>query len=240
MWDYEPFFTVESNDAFFQVIISEPNFKNDFDILHEHTNITYNAFQEIRIDPNYLAQVKIVEFKYDPELEIPVNKMDYATYRKDLMQNSVLTRQVFQEKTIQLLNNIKPSYVYVNQLSNDYHESTIGRYKLFVGATINDIQIYEIEVSTENRFLQVIVNLDWSFVNDKMESVGRFGYIGKSGKFAFNPSLSGTKNVMLDNIFSVNDISFENAFNLSLHDAILSSYLYFLDDNQEIIMENIK
>ena len=235
LWDKSPFFTLESNDELYQVQIKEPNYKHEYDILHEVTNYVFDSKQSIRISEEQLAKVKIVELRYDREMEVPINELDYTSYQKDLMHNGTLSELVSVEEKPALLSKIKLSETFLNQLSNNYHNQTIGRYKFYVGSTIMDVNVFKVQVSENAYFLQVAIDCNWSFVNNNMEFIGTFSHPGLSGKFAYNPALKGTKNLGLDDIDSIQNVSFENAFNLAIHDALLSSFLYFLDDNQEKI-----
>lgn len=233
LWNGDAFFTIEKNDPIYQVQVKEKFFKTEYDILHDKTNYRYTTSQEIYTEPAQLAKVKIVDLKYPDSILIDINTMDYATYQKDLMHDGELTKNHIPKTQFEIFKKLKPSAVYLNNLTNDFHDETIGRYKNYVGGAINNLELYDIEVEQDLHFLQIFADVTWSFSNKNMEMFGAYDHLGRSGKFAFNSQVIGTQNFSVDNIDSIMEMSFENALNLAIHDAILSSYLFFLDENQE-------
>lgn len=186
------------------------------------------------MDSSSIAKVKIVGLDYDPEKEYAVNEMDYATYKKDLMHDGKLSENIYQTGMELVFQQVEPSFIYLNNITNDYHGETIGRYDYFAHGKIQNIKVYKVNLTESEWFLQVFVESAWKYkVGDKY--VGSYKHPGTSGRIAYNQKLKENNNLLSSEISSVEDVSYENALNIAIHDAIMSSYLYFLDDSQERI-----
>lgn len=231
-WDGEAFFTMENNEPIYQALVVAPSHMRFHDVLHDKTNYTYAAQQQFYVDSSSIAKVKIVELNYDLEQEFSINTMDYATYQKDLMHDGQLSDKIYQSGKQAIFQEITPSFINLNQLTHDYHGETIGRYDFYAGGKVNNLKVYKINLSDTEWFLQVFVEMTWKFKVGE-NYVGSYQHPGTSGRFAYNNQLHESKNLLSKEITTVQDVSYKNALKLAIHDAMLSSYLYFLDDAQE-------
>ena len=222
-WNGKAFFTVDSGKSLAEVIVKQEGYKTEYDILHENSNHTYSSKHFINVDTNIIAIIKPIQLDFVKEdFDFQTHSLDHATFLKDLDHDGSLQEYTKMENEGEILNSIKPSLRYITNDLNNYHNSTIGRYKFYILATINSLKLYEISLSETEKFIQVHVDVDWSITSKNTENLKQYPHPGKSGKIIFKQKKS------MDTI------------NLAVNDAIVDSMLYFLEEQELRIIEALK
>jgi len=217
-WSGKAFFEVESEKPLLQVIVKDLGYKSEFDILTEDTNHRYTADHRLNVDTNIICIIKPISLEFDKEdFDFKTHKLDYATYLKDLDHDGQLQHDYSNMKYEgDVLNKIKLDNQFIINDLNEYHNSTIGRYKFYVLAHINSIYLYEVIMKDGERFIQAYVDTEWSITGRHTENLPRFPHPGKSGKIVYSDSEK-------DN---------DEMLNLAVHDAIMDSLFYFLEQQE--------
>lgn len=222
-WNGKAFFTVESGKTLAEVVIKQEGYKTEYDILHENLNHSFSTNHFINVDTNIIALIKPIRLEFVKEdFDFETHVLDHATFLKDLDHDGSLQDYPKIENEGEVLNMIKPSLRYITNELNNYHNSTIGRYKFYTLATINSIKLYEVSLSETERFIQVYVDVNWSITSKNTENLPQFSHRGKSGKFIlFQDKTNET-------------------VNLAVNDAIMDSMLYFMEEQEVRLIEALK
>ncbi len=216
-WDKEPFFTVNPSKGIHQVIIEEPGYKKEFDILREGIHSSYTTSQRLEVDTLILSIVKPIELKYSEDIEINTYNVDFVGFMKDInYRGEISTAYPESENAFEIKNgvDIKNQYL-INEL-NEYHNMTRGRYEFYSLGMIKSIDIFEVTLDEQTKFLTSRVNVDWSITRKNTEGLEQYNYAGESGKFLYNPEAKTQAS-------SVNGV---------IHDALFSSLIRFLSDQE--------
>lgn len=222
-WNGNAFFTVESGKTLAEVLVKQEGYKTEYDILHENTNHSFSTKHFINVDTNIIAIIKPISLKFKQEaFDFQSNVLDHATFLKDLDHDGNLQEYTKMENENEILNSIKPSLSYITNDLNNYHNSTIGRYKFYILATINSIKLYEIALSESEKFIQVYVDIDWSITSKNTDDLPQYTHPGQSGKFIIVPSNQ------------------TDTINLAVNDAVMDSMFYFLEEQEVRIIEALK
>lgn len=222
-WDKEAFFTVDPSDGYHQVIVKEIGYKNELDILKNGVHTVFSTEQKIMVDTSILSIVKPIELNIE-DAEKRTYEIDYTSYMKDMEYSGELST-IYSESSnkTKILSAIDVKNQYLINELNVYHNMTIGRYKFFAIANVKDIKIYEVVIDKDTKFLHVAVNTEWSITRKNMDNLPVYSYDGKSGKILFSPESK----------------SYGSAVNTAIHDAIFSSLLSFLAEQEGRIKRNL-
>jgi len=222
-WSGNAFFEVASGKKYVDVKIYEDGYKMEYDVLHKDTNHPFSTQHFINVDTNIIAIIKPIEINFIPEaFDFQTNSLDLATFLKDLDHDGALQQYAKMEKEDELINAIKPSVQYLTNELNEYHNSTIGRYKFYTLAEIKSIHVYEVFINENDTFIQVYLDVDWSITSKNTENLPQFPHPGKSGKFI----------VTADNK--------KDQINRAVNDALLDSIFYFLEEQEMRLIEALK
>lgn len=216
-WDKEPFFTVDPSNGYHQVIVKEKGYINQFDLLREGIHAVYSTQQRMGVDTTILAIVKPIELKYAEDIEITTYDVDYVGYMKDITYVGEISKiyGVSPNKDM-ILSSISPQNQYLINELNDYHSLTRGRYKFYSLGTIKSIDVFEVTMDKDTKFIQAEVKVDWSITAKLTDNLPEFNFEGTSGKFMYDPESK----------------SQASSVNAAIHDALFSSLINFLADQE--------
>lgn len=216
-WDKEPFFTVNPSEGIHQIIIKEQGYKKEFDILKEGIHTKYTTSHKIDVDTLILSIVKPIEIKYADDIKVNIYNVDFIGYMKDMSyRGDISNAYPDSEHSVLIKNAIEPKNQYLINELNEYHNMTRGRYEFYSLGVIKSIDIYEVTVDDSTKFLTSKVNVDWSITRKNTEGLTQYNYDGKSGKLLYNPEA----------------VTQGSSVNGVIHDALFSSLLHFLSDQE--------
>lgn len=216
-WDKEPFFTVNPSSGSHQVIIEEPGYKKEFDILKEGIHTIFTTQQKVLVDTLILSKVKPIELAFSEDIEINTYDVNYVGYMKDITYSGKLsTAYSASENSEIIISAINPKILYLVNELNEYHNMTRGRYEFYSLGMIRSIDIFEVTMEDKTKFLSANVIVDWSITRKNTENLPQYKHEGFSGKMLYNPEAKTQG----------------SAVNGVIHDALFSSLLSFLSDQE--------
>ena len=216
-WSGKAFFEVESEEPLLQVVVKERGYKSEYDILSEDTNHRYTAPHRLNVDTNIICIIKPISLEFIKEgFDFQTNQVDYATYLKDLDHDGNLLAYEKMTNEGDVLNSIKLNNQFITDDLNEYHNSTIGRYKFFVLGTIKSVRIYEVVMKDNQKFIQAYIDAEWSVTGKHTENLPQFPHPGKSGKVVLPDPEDPDSDTLT----------------LAVHDAVMDSLFYFLEQQE--------
>jgi hypothetical protein len=217
MWDKEPFFTVNPSTGAHQVIIKEKGYKNEFDILREGIHSIFTTSQKIKVDTLILSKVKPIELTMSESMTINIYDVDYVGYMKDISYSGKISDAYQASKYSELIQSgINPKILYLVNELNEYHNMTRGRYDFYSLGMVQSIDIYVVTLDDNTKFLTSKVKVDWSITRKNTDDLPQYTYEAISGKMLYNPEAKTQS----------------SAVNAVIHDALFSSLLSFLTDQE--------
>ncbi len=216
-WDKESFFTVNPSDGYHQVIVKEKGYKSEFGILKEGMHDVFTTSQKINVDTIILSQVKPIELTFAEDIKINTYNVDYIGYMKDINYVGEISNAYNKsENDAKIQEAVNPKNQYLINELNEYHEMTRGRYQFYSLGSIKSIEIYEVIIDENTKFLQAEVNVDWSITRKSTKDLPQYNFDGMSGKIIYNPAA----------------VTQDSAVNAVIHDALFSSLINFLEDQE--------
>ncbi len=216
-WDQSAFFTVNPSTGYHQVIIKEKGYKNNFDILKEGIHTIFSTTQKIEVDTIILSKVKPIDLSFAEDYALHTFDVDYVSYMKDVNYNGKIG-DGYKTSAIKtkLESAVNPSVRYLINELNEYHNMTRGRYAFYSLANVREIELYVVSLEDGSQFIEAYANVDWSITSKNTENLPQYNHEGFSGKF----------------IFDSNKKTYNSAVNAAIHDALFSSLLTFLADQE--------
>lgn len=216
-WDKESFFTVNPSDGYHQIIIKEKGYKNQFAILKEGVHEVFTTTQKIVVDTIILSQVKPIELNFSEDAKITTYDVDYISYMKDINYVGEISNAYNKSKNEDIiLEAIDPKNQYLINELNEYHDMTRGRYQFYSLGSIKSLELYEVTLDDQSKFVQAKVNVDWSITRKTTKDLPQYNFNGMSGKIIYDPEAKTQ----------------DSAINAVIHDALFSSLISFLEDQE--------